>query len=353
VGFEIGDTFGDFQVIGLLGAGGMGAVYRVRNMISDRVEALKVLLPDLTGAPELAERFTREIKIQASLAHPYIASLHTAMRINNQLVMLMELVEGVTLEQRLANGLLTVGESVEYFSQVLSALEYAHARGIIHRDIKPANIILTPNRTVKLMDFGIASNVQDARLTQAGMAIGSLYYMSPEQVRSLPLDGRSDLYSLGVTLYEATTGRRPIDGDSSYNVMNAHLEKVPEPPAAVNPKLPILMSQIILKALEKQPSDRFQTAAEMRQALEQLRTAFSAAIFTPATAVVTPSSPQWSHEVIARLRKEYAGYVGPLAKVLIDRAAKKATSLEQLYAMLATEIPEERDRQKFLATRPK
>src|SRR5580692_5130580 len=133
---QIGSTIGDYQIVGILGAGGMGKVYKVRNVISDRLEAMKVLLPDLVAQPELADRFLREIKVQASLEHPNIASLHTAVRVENQLLMLMEFVDGVTLEQRLKDGPLSVSQAVDYISQALSALEFAHQHGVVHRDIK-------------------------------------------------------------------------------------------------------------------------------------------------------------------------------------------------------------------------
>src|SRR5215831_6130920 len=149
---EIGSTVGDYQIVGILGAGGMGKVYKVRNVISDRIEAMKVLLPDLAAAPELADRFLREIKVQASLEHPNIAALHTAVRQDNQLLMLMEFVEGVTLEQKLKEGPLPVEKAVDVIRQVLAGLEFAHAHGVIHRDIKPANMMLTPTGVVKLMD---------------------------------------------------------------------------------------------------------------------------------------------------------------------------------------------------------
>src|SRR5580700_9686069 len=142
--YTVGQRLGDYEIVGILGAGGMGKVYKVRNVISDRIEAMKVLLPDLANAPDLADRFLREIKVQASLVHPNIASLHTALRLENQLVMLMELVEGVTLEQKLKDGPLPVAQAVDYIMQALSALDYAHAHGVIHRDIKPANMMLTP-----------------------------------------------------------------------------------------------------------------------------------------------------------------------------------------------------------------
>ncbi|MCX6638001.1 MAG: protein kinase, partial [Acidobacteria bacterium] len=139
---NVGDVIGDYQVVGILGAGGMGQVYKVRNMISDRVEALKILLPNLEADPELADRFLREIKVQASLDHPNIAALHTAQRVGNQLLMFMEFVEGESLESLLQRGPLPAAYGVNYIGQVAAALAYAHARGVIHRDIKPANMML-------------------------------------------------------------------------------------------------------------------------------------------------------------------------------------------------------------------
>src|SRR5581483_10140915 len=163
--FQVGDRVGDYEVIAVLGAGGMGRVYKVRNVISERVEAMKVLLPNLANEPDLADRFIREIKVLASLNHPNIAALHTALRIENQLVMIMELVEGITLEERLRQGPIPLSDTLRYVDQVLAALSYAHARGIIHRDIKPANMMLTAGGVVKLMDFGIAKPAGDRRLT--------------------------------------------------------------------------------------------------------------------------------------------------------------------------------------------
>src|SRR5690348_15977157 len=180
---EVGSTIGDYEVVAILGAGGMGKVYKVRNVISDRIEAMKVLLPDLATQPELADRFLREIKVQASLEHPNIAALHTAVRVDNQLLMLMEFVDGVTVEQKLKDGPLPVAQAVDYIMQVLSALDYAHAHGVVHRDIKPANMMLTPSGTVKLMDFGIAKASTDHKLTMTGTTMGSLDYMSPEQIQ--------------------------------------------------------------------------------------------------------------------------------------------------------------------------
>jgi serine/threonine-protein kinase len=265
---QIGSTVGDYQIVGVLGAGGMGSVYQVRNLISDRVEALKVLLPDLTGTPDLAERFQREIKVLGSLDHPNIAQLRTAFRSGNQLLMVMEFVDGVTLEQKLKDGPLPVLQALDVTRQVLSALEFAHSQGVIHRDIKPANMILSKTGVVKLMDFGIAKAATDHKLTMTGTTMGSLYYMSPEQIQGAStLDARADLYSVGVTLYQTVTGKRPFDGDSQYAIMAAHLEKTPVPPVSLDPSLPQALNDVILMSVAKDPNNRFQSAAAFRNAL--------------------------------------------------------------------------------------
>ena len=289
---QIGSTIGDYQVIGILGAGGMGKVYKVRNTISDRVEAMKVLLPDLASAPDLADRFLREIKVQASLEHPNIAALHTAIRIDNQLVMLMEFVDGITLDERLKSGKLPVGQALDYIMQVLSALEFAHGRGVIHRDIKPANMMLTPAGAVKLMDFGIAKAANDHKLTMTGFTMGSLYYMSPEQIQgSTTLDARADLYSLGISLYELVTGRRPFDGDSQFAIMSAHLEKTPVPPIELDPNLPQALNDVILMSVMKDPSARFQSATAFRNALGSVAGSSLAATATPSTPCASAAPP--------------------------------------------------------------
>ena len=269
--FQIGDRIGDYEILSVLGAGGMGKVYKVRNVISERIEAMKVLLPNLESDPDLADRFTREIKVQASLTHPNIAGLHTAQRIDNQLVMMMEFVEGVTIEQEMHKGAISIEKGVEYISQVLAALAYAHARGIVHRDIKPANMMLTPGGIVKLMDFGIARITADPKLTQTGHTVGSLYYMSPEQINGAALDARSDLYSLGISLYEIVTGTRPFKGDSDFSIMAAHLNSIPVPPLQIDPRLPPMLNEIIMMSIAKDAAQRFQSADAFRNALQSLQ----------------------------------------------------------------------------------
>ncbi|MDQ6701198.1 MAG: protein kinase [Acidobacteriota bacterium] len=268
--FEPGQTIGDYEILRVLGAGGMGKVYQVRNNISHRVEAMKVLLPDLTSDSDLVDRFLREIRISASLDHPHIAALRTAQRVNNQLVMVMEYVEGSTFDVLMHAGQIPIDKAVDYTSQALSALSYAHSRGVTHRDIKPGNIMLMPSGVVKLMDFGIARLATDRKLTKTGMMVGSVYYMSPEQIEGRDLDPRSDIYSLGITLYEIATGKRPFNGDSEYQIMAAHLKGTPQPPREIDQTLPAALNDIIMIALAKDPAQRFQTADAFRGALSTL-----------------------------------------------------------------------------------
>ena len=262
---------GDYEIIRELGHGGMGQVFLVRNLISDRIEAMKVLLPDLANQGDLGARFMREIKLLASLDHPNIAALRTAFSADNQLIMIMEYVEGDTLAHRLERGPFPPAEALNYIDQVLAALSYAHAQGIIHRDIKPANMMLTPRGVLKLMDFGIARSGNDLGLTVTGTTLGSLDYMSPEQVQSQSTDARSDLYSVGVSLYEMVTGKRMFAATSSYSVMEAHVKETPRPPIEVQSSLPKPLSDMIVMAVAKDPAQRFQTADAFRNALSQIK----------------------------------------------------------------------------------
>jgi eukaryotic-like serine/threonine-protein kinase len=282
--FVPGQRLGDYEILGVLGAGGMGRVYKVRNVISDRVEAMKVLLANLVGQKELADRFLREIKLLAVLHHPNIASLYSALTLDNQLVMLMEYVDGVTLLSRLQSGPIPPSEAINYSEQILSALGYAHKLNVIHRDVKPSNMMLSPDGVVKLMDFGIARPNNDVGMTLTGTTLGSLNYMSPEQVRGSEVDARSDVYSFGVSLYEMVTGQLPFQGNSNYSVMSAHIQQAPRPPITVRPDLPKGLNEIILMSMAKDPQDRFQTAEAFANALKTVPSNPTRAATTPATA---------------------------------------------------------------------
>jgi serine/threonine protein kinase len=287
---ETGQRVGDYEVLAKLGAGGMGRVFKVRNVISNRIEAMKILLPDFASDPDLAARFMAEIRTLAGLEHPGIAQLRTAFQLQNQFVMVMEYVEGTTLEKLASEMRIPLGHVLDYSGQVLNALSYAHSAGVTHRDIKPANIMITTHGVVKLMDFGIAKSTDDMSLTRPGTTMGSVYYMSPEQVRGGTVDSRSDIYSFGVTLYELLTGRRPFQADSSYTVLNAQLNEPPTPLIQVNPSVPPALNEIVLRAMAKRPEDRFQTADEFRDSLRGLNEAVVPAAASP----VAAQPPQYS-----------------------------------------------------------
>jgi eukaryotic-like serine/threonine-protein kinase len=378
---HLGATVGDYQILAVIGRGGMGKVFKVRNTLSDRIEAMKVLLPDLDPSPDLVERFLREIKVVAALEHPGIASLRTALRIDNQVLMIMECVEGCSLQALLHRGRIEASRAIDFVRQALDALGYAHHRGVVHRDVKPSNILVTPDDRVKLTDFGIASRSGDPKLTAAGIALGSLHYMSPEQMKGEPTDARSDLYSVGVTLFEMITGQPPVLGNSFYAILRAHLEEKPRPALELAPEIGPELSGIIDKSLEKNPEARFQSAEEFQAELSRIP--FAAASqpaatsmfqarprsetpvpknltpppYTPAPLQSTPpaatpksdtGSKSWDPAILENARKQLAEYVGPMAKVLVSRAARTARTPEELYRALAAEISAPSDREKFL-----
>jgi serine/threonine protein kinase len=303
--YTVGQRLGDYEVLGVLGAGGMGRVYKVRNVISDRVEAMKIVLPNLANQKELADRFLREIKLLGTLDHPNIAALRTALTIDNELVMIMEYVDGITLASRLQQSPLAIADAVNYADQVLSALSYAHKLNIIHRDIKPSNMMLTPQGIVKLMDFGLARPSQQAAgVTVTNTTLGSVSYMPPEQVKGETVDARSDIYSLGVSLYEMVVGQLPFRGESGYSLMTAHVQEAPKAPIEVRTDVPKTLNEIILIAMAKDPGKRFQSADAFRNALKNVAVPGDAASVSAATSsssekiratpppVASPSQPE-------------------------------------------------------------
>jgi serine/threonine protein kinase len=248
----------------------MGQVFRVRNTLSDRIEAMKVLLPGLTAERETAARFMGEIRILARFSHPNIAQLHSAFHLENQLVMMMELVEGQTVEYKAKRGRIPQEEVIGYILQLLSALSYAHARGVVHRDIKPANLMVTSRGLVKLMDFGIAKSDVQAQLTRPGTTMGSLHYMSPEQMRGAAVDTRTDLYSVGIMLYELLAGQRPFESNGVYSIVHLQLNAAPQAPIEVNPLISRPLNDLILLSLAKDPALRVQSAEDFAKALRTL-----------------------------------------------------------------------------------
>jgi serine/threonine protein kinase len=359
-----GDRIGDYEVLAPLGAGGMGSVYKVRHAISQRVEALKVILPDASASPGMAERFLREIRLQASLEHPHIAALHNAFRHRDELVMVMEFVEGVSLRDKLHSPGITLGQALEYAAQVLAALVYAHSQGVLHRDIKPSNVMIATHGVVKLLDFGLAASVtpaaRDSELTQPGTLLGSPYYISPEQARGERADARSDVYSTGAMLYEMVAGRPAFDAPGgAYAIIAAHLHQTPKSPSDVNPQVPQELARVVLKALAKSPSERFSSAQEFLSALDSIR------LNETATVAVKSLPPAVDREVsvhevslhseadLDRIGKDLATFIGPIAHILVKRAAPENHTLNDLYQTLAQEINSASKREQFLASMPR
>ncbi len=265
----IGTTIANFRIDEKLGEGGMGVVYKATDLNLDRTVAIKVLAADLSRDPGLLERFRAEAKAQAHLNHTNIASLYTLLTVDGQTSIVMEYLEGETLDQMLRRrGLIPSEEAVPLFRQALLGIGFAHRMGIIHRDIKPANIMVNKYGVVKVMDFGIAKVLGGQRLTRTGTQVGTVAYMSPEQIRNKPVDIRSDIYSLGITLYELLTAHLPFESDSEFQVMSDHVNTPPPAPTTHYPYVPHGIEQCVMKALVKDPSGRFQTVEEFGAALE-------------------------------------------------------------------------------------
>jgi hypothetical protein len=265
-----GDIVGDYRVIGLLGSGGMGTVYRIEHRITRRVEAMKVLPLGLASDAEQERRFEREIQVHARLQHPHIAALYNAVRQPTAIALIMEYVEGESLQKILERGPLPVELAVRYAGQVLDALAYGHRVGVVHCDVSPANILITPEGAAKLMDFGIARAATDLRVAADGIAVGSPWYMAPEQVRAIgELDARVDVYAMGAVLFEMLTGRKLFDADGSFAVMRAQVETTPRPPGSYRRGVPAALDAAVLRALAKDPAARFPGAAEFAAAVEK------------------------------------------------------------------------------------
>jgi serine/threonine protein kinase len=318
----IGTTvLAQYEIIDVLGQGGMSVVFRARHTMTDQEVALKVLPPDLAAYSQVKSRFLEEAKALAALDHPNIVHLYNFGQENGSFVLAMQYVRGNTWERMILEQ--TKQEwpaAVRVCIDVLRALEYAHGRGVVHRDMKPSNVLVREDDgTATVMDFGIAKMTTSTRLTATGQTMGTVRYMSPEQVRGQEVDLRTDLYSLGATLYEAVVGDTPFDGNTHFEIMSKHLSEVPKPPSAHGIEIPAALEAAIMRSLAKKADDRFATARDFRKELEGVlkegdvghaetlrmsRDAMADARSRIAAASAAPSRPAMSPDALTRPLRE-------------------------------------------------
>ncbi|WP_084530663.1 serine/threonine-protein kinase [Burkholderia sp. WSM2232] len=386
---------GRYLVDGVLGRGAMGTVYLATDPHIQRQVALKTINPELlrdsheagsTADAELPARFINEARAAGRLVHPHIVSVFDYGEADGVPFIALEYVRGETLAARLAKEAvhgtrLPLARTLTWFAQLLDALAYAHDAGVIHRDIKPANLLIAPRGECKIADFGIAQ-LDTGRLTQMGMMIGTPAYMSPEQYTGAPIDARSDLFSAGIVLYEMLTGKCPFAG-SSAAVMQQVLNGVPPAPSSETPGLPASLDAMVRKALAKQPEARYLSAQSWRVELLSLLDTLAAERDPDQTVVATPANREallpplppphlpphlpplpprvatatghaasagsvvWPPELLAQIEARLASHVGPVASLLVRRAAAHATNPRMLAAQLARHLPDEQTRHQF------
>jgi serine/threonine protein kinase len=289
----IGQTVSHYRILGKLGVGGMGVVYEAEDLKLGRHVALKFIPENLIGDAKALERFTREARAASLLNHPNICIIHDIEENHGHPFIVMERLEGESLKQHIHGEAMQTDEVLDTGIQVADALAASHAKGVVHRDIKPANIFLTSQGQVKVLDFGLAKLVNMAAdegtgamedsLTAVGVIPGTAVYMSPEQARSDEIDPRTDLFSLGVVMYEMSTGKKPFTGNNSLVTLDAVLHQKPVPPRDLNPKLPVELEAIIGKALEKDRKERYQSANELKADLQQLRRETESGLVKPSS----------------------------------------------------------------------
>ncbi|MBQ6092155.1 MAG: Stk1 family PASTA domain-containing Ser/Thr kinase, partial [Clostridia bacterium] len=255
---------GRYEIIEIIGVGGMAVVYKAFDNIDNRIVAVKILKDEYLTNEEFRRRFKNESKAIAVLSHPNIVKVYDVSYGDRLQYIVMEYVEGITLKEYIEQqGVIDTREAVYFVTQILRALQHAHDKGIVHRDIKPQNIMLISDGTIKVTDFGIARFSRSETKTMTETAIGSVHYISPEQAKGSVTDSKSDLYSVGVVLYEMLTGKLPFQSDNPVSVALMHLQKDPARPRQLNPNIPVGLEQIIMRAMQKNPNDRYQSASEM------------------------------------------------------------------------------------------
>jgi serine/threonine protein kinase len=282
---------GRYRIVRKLGAGGMADVYLAEDQELGRRVAIKILNGRHANDDQFIERFRREAKNAAALNHPNIVSIYDRGEAEDTYYIAMEFLDGRSLKELIVgHGQAPIKVAVEYARQILSALRFAHRHGIVHRDIKPHNVLVDREGRVKVTDFGIA-RAGASQMTETGSIVGTAQYLSPEQAKGGEVDQRSDLYSLGIVLYELLTGKTPFEGDTPVEIAMKHLSTAPQPPSKLRPDIPRDLDMVVLRALAKDPDDRYQSADEMEADLERVSRGAGVAPMTRESATQVMRSP--------------------------------------------------------------
>jgi eukaryotic-like serine/threonine-protein kinase len=350
-------AIGKYKITRPLGKGAMGMVYEGFDPIIERKVAIKTILAEYLDAADMEEavaRFKREAQAGGRLQHPGIVGVYEYGHEGDMAFIVMEYVEGQELKRMISGGKrLDLIDIFEIMKQLLAALDYSHKQGVVHRDIKPANLMIQPGPKVKVMDFGIA-RLESSSLTQVGTVVGTPTHMSPEQLMGLPADGRADLWSSGVILYELLTGVSPFIADSPMTVMHKVLQSEPERPTLLNPSLPPGFDNILTRALAKKPDDRFQNAREFSATLvlalqgKPVSVTATARPPAPPREAPRPAGVSLAPEALADIERSLSRHIGPLAKILIKRGQGEARNLEDFFRILAENIPSEAEQSLFM-----
>ena len=354
---------GKYEIQGVLGKGAMGIVYKAVDPHIERTVAIKTLRKDLLDS-DLSEqfmgRFRNEAKAAGRLHHPNIVAIYEYGEDDRVAYIAMEFVAGTGLREYLNRGAkFELGQTVAIISQLLQALDFAHARGVVHRDIKPANLILTPEGTLKVADFGIA-RIDASGLTMTGLVIGTPSYMAPEQCQGKPSDHRCDLFSAAMVMYELLTGRKPFSGSVESIAYQICHQEPPPPSTVCGYPLPPEIDELTLTALAKDPEQRFQNARAFHNALrlaagEAVPPASNpeATLLDITSVPLGPATPTtWDDTMLSTVERELARVVGPLAKYMVREAATHAHDVDELYALLASKIEDPERRKRFIAHPP-
>jgi serine/threonine protein kinase len=357
-----GAIFGDYEILEELREGGMGRVFRARHLALQREVALKVLAERFASDESYRLRFLKEARSVARLNHPNIVQIYDFGRVETTIYLAMELVRGFSVGDRIKrDGRFGEREAIAIIRQTCVALGVAHAAGIVHRDVKPDNLILNGDGLVKLVDLGLAKSLtDDQNLTQTGVVSGTPHYISPEQITGLKdIDGRADIYSLGATLFHMVTGRTPFEGSSPMVIVAKHLHEEPEDPRTIVPGLSAAICGVIRRMMARERDQRYPDVRIVDEVLglivgEEAPAAMSASVTLqepeqrPVESAASPRNA-WDPILLASVEARLAAAIGPLAKVLVRKEARRSSDLDGLCSKLAQHIASEEQRRAFLA----